>query len=60
MAVRSVQEVVLKRQAYENNKKSMNTIKVRNWLKTFIPRTLSYTYTMGLGRFCKYVYRRAI
>ena len=36
MAVRTVQEVVLKRQAYENNKKRMNTIKVRNWLKTLI------------------------
>lgn len=60
MAVRTVQEVVLKRQACENNKKRMNTIKVRNWLKTLIPRPLSYTYTMGLGRFCKYVYRRAI
>lgn len=60
MAVRTVQEVVLKRQACENKKKRMNIIKVRNWLKTLIPRLLSYTYTMGLGRFCKYVYRRTI
>ena len=36
MAVRTVQEVVLKRQACENNKKRMNIIKVRNWLKTLI------------------------
>lgn len=30
MAVRTVQEVVLKRQVCENNKKRMNIIKVRN------------------------------
>ena len=36
MAERTAEEVVLKRQVCKNNKKRLNTIKIRNWLKTII------------------------
>lgn len=36
MAVRTAQEVILKSQVCENNKKRLNTTKIWNWLKTII------------------------